>query len=191
MSLNIQCLVFINSDIFQGNESKLDRFCDTASFKNLKIVFSFSFNWFFVCRHLLRINSGINLICSDCSLIISIMMSWIQFNWWSNRNSTNNLWTTKRTCEDENYINIIWCNHAALGEVSTFQCTDYQKPPTERDKYDEGVGSDHLEKRKKTCLMEESCSSSENHPTAANLFWESRAMALHRLCCSTTAKADL
>lgn len=94
MSLNIQCLVFIDSDIFQGNESKLERFCDTASFKNLKIVFSFSFNWFFVCRHLLRINSGINLICSDCSLIISIMMSWIQFNWWSNRNSTNNLWTT-------------------------------------------------------------------------------------------------
>lgn len=28
---------FIDSDIFQGNESKLDRFCDTASFKNLNL----------------------------------------------------------------------------------------------------------------------------------------------------------
>lgn len=44
---------------------------------------------------------------------------------------------------------------------------------------------------RKTSLMEGSYSSSKYHPTTTNLFRETRAMALYRLCCSTTAKADL
>lgn len=44
---------------------------------------------------------------------------------------------------------------------------------------------------KKNTQMEESCSSSGNHPTTVNLFRGSRAMALYRLYHSTPAKADL
>lgn len=160
-----------------------------------------------ICLHAsVKTNLGRNLFAS---LIILIMMLQEPIQtaemipnqiWWSTKNPQKQ--TNMRKWENNNIIIpttkatiihilatvIIRCNQEGLDKALTFQCTDYQKLPTRAGQVWWGGGLGSL---RKTCLMEESCSSSENHPTTVNLFRESRAMALHRLCCSTTAKADL